>query len=407
MAIKKNPKKDIATPTSEQTPLNTTTAATGFNALTQEAKRKGYLTHEDLLNLLPSDFVDPNQMESIIDRLNEMGIRVYEVPPDNDELLLYNSDDDEEELTEAIELIARETRTTDPVRMYMREMGSVELLTREGEIEIAKRIESGIRQVMGALVYYPEIIESFIKRYHKIVGLQGRLSDIISGYFESDEEVAARVALAAANAANAAAIKELEMAALADEEEALAALAAKSKSKTASKTAKKEDEEEGDGEKEEDEEEEKDEEIEAGSTDDEEDAFGDNGPDPIYTAEQMATLEDLFNKYAAAIKKYGKQHKTTAKVRDALAEHYSKFKLSIKQFLRQTMRLRNLLRETREQERIIIRHCVTDAKTPRKDFIHAFSGHESDEKWLDTFIKAHPKSAAQLERFRKDIQRAQ
>src|SRR3989338_9098611 len=190
----------------------TTPPATGFNALTQEAKRKGYLTHEDLLNLLPSDFVDPNQMESIIDRLNEMGIRVYEVPPDNDELLLDNSDDDEEEITEVIEAIATENRTTDPVRMYMREMGSVELLTREGEIEIAKRIEVGIRQVMGALLYYPEIIESFIKRYHKIVALEGRLSDIIAGYFETEEETAAKAQIVAA--AKLAKEKELELAAI-------------------------------------------------------------------------------------------------------------------------------------------------------------------------------------------------
>src|SRR3990167_1722727 len=224
-------------------------ATTGFNALTQEAKRKGYLTHEDLLNLLPSDFVDPNQLESIIDRLNEMGIRVYEVPPDNDELLLDNSDDDEEEITEVIEAIATENRTTDPVRMYMREMGSVELLTREGEIEIAKRIESGIRQVMGALVYYPELIESFIKRYHKTVAQEGRLSDMISGYFESDEEVAKRVALvaataatAAANAANAAAIKEIEVAAALEAEEKR--IAAKAKAKLAGDEEEEEEEEE-------------------------------------------------------------------------------------------------------------------------------------------------------------------
>src|SRR3990167_5777426 len=172
---------------------NTNTAATGFNALTQEARRKGYLTHEDLLNLLPNDLVDSTQMESIIDRLNEMGIRVYEVPPDESELILDDSENDEE-IIEVIEAIAIENRTTDPVRMYMREMGSVELLTREGEIEIAKRIESGIRQVMSALVYYPEIVENFIKRYHKIVTQDGRLSDIIAGYFETDE------ALIAANA---------------------------------------------------------------------------------------------------------------------------------------------------------------------------------------------------------------
>src|SRR3990167_7091478 len=121
----------VAPPEStEQTEQTTSaTVATGFTALTQEAKRKGYLTHEDLINLLPNDYVDPNQMESIIDRLNEMGIRVFEVPPEQDELLLVDSDDTDDEISEVFTL-AIENRTTDPVRMYMREMGSVELLTR-------------------------------------------------------------------------------------------------------------------------------------------------------------------------------------------------------------------------------------------------------------------------------------
>jgi RNA polymerase primary sigma factor len=395
-------KSKVVAASSEQP---TTTASTGFTALTQEAKRKGYLTHEDLLNLLPSDFVDPNQLESIIDRLNEMGIRVYEVPPDNDELLLDNSDDDEDEVAEVIESIATENRTTDPVRMYMREMGSVELLTREGEIEIAKRIESGIRQVMSALVYYPELIESFIKRYHKIVATEGRLSDIISGYFESDEEAAAKSqALAAAKLAKDA---ELELAAIAlAEEEELALIAAAAKSKAKLEDGDDEEEEEEIKSKDADDEEEE-KELSSEGGDDEEDAFGDNGPDPIYTAEQMAILESLFEKYALSLKKFGKQHKTTAKCRDALADHYSRFKLSIKQFMRQTMRLRGLLREAREQERVIMRLCVTSAKTSRKDFIHSFVDHESDIEWIDGYIKAHPKSAAMLEANKKEIQRAQ
>ncbi|PIZ04442.1 MAG: RNA polymerase sigma factor RpoD [Gammaproteobacteria bacterium CG_4_10_14_0_8_um_filter_38_16] len=385
----------------QQNTNNATTTASGFNALTQEAKRKGYLTHEDLLNLLPSDFVDPNQMESIIDRLNEMGIRVYEVPPDENELLLADdNDDEEEEITEVIEAIATENRTTDPVRMYMREMGSVELLTREGEIEIAKRIESGIRQVMSALVYYPEIIESFIKRYHKIVAQEGRLSDILSGYFELDEAAMAAMAEIAENAKIA---KALELAEAEEEAEAIA-IAAKSKTKATTKDDNKsaavktddDDDESTDGA------------IAAGETaDEEEDAFGDNGPDPVYTAEQIKILEELFEKYTSSIKKNGKQHKTTAKYRDAVSEHYAKFKLSIKQFMRQTMRLRNLLRETREQERIIMKICVTSAKTPRKDFIHSFSGHESDLKWLATFSKAHPKAANTLTTMEKEIHRAQ
>ena len=388
----------IITPPQSQPASSTTT---GFAALTAEAKRKGYLTHEDLLNLLPSDFVDPSQLESIIDRLNEMGIRVYEVPPDENELLLDDNDDDEEEVADVIAAIA-ENRTTDPVRMYMREMGSVELLTREGEIEIAKRIETGIRQVMGALVYYPEIIESFIKRYHKIVNQMGRLSDIISGYFESDEEAAAKAQLAAT--AKLAKEKELELEALAEEEELAIIAEKKAKAKTTGieKSAVIDDEEDEDEEKEKE-----DEETSADSSDDEEDAFGDGGPDPVYTAEQMAILESLFEKYAESIAKNGKQHKTTAKHREALAEHYSKFKLSIKQFTRQTMKLRNLLRETREQERIIMRHCVVDAKTARKDFIQSFGGNESNLDWLDNYIKAHPDAAKKLEYYKKDIHRAQ
>lgn len=397
-----------ATPVqSTQNTSSNAATATGFSALTQEAKRKGYLTHEDLLNLLPNDFVDPNQMESIIGRLTEMGIRVYEVPPDENELLLLAEGDDEEELSEAIADIAIENRTTDPVRMYMREMGSVELLTREGEIEIAKRIEVGIRQVMSALVYYPELLESFIKRYHKILANQGRLSDIIAGYFESDEEVLARQTQAAALA------KELELQALADEKEAEELPLKKIDTKKLKKDADKKvvaaedgDEDESDDEDEDEEEGGEGEEKEGGG-DDEEDAFGDNGPDPIYTAEQMSTLEKLFEKYKTSIKKNGKQHKTTNKARDALAEHFSKFKLSIKQFLRLTMRLRNLLRETREQERIIMKYCVVDAKTQRKDFVHSFTGNESNLKWLDEYVKANPKSAASLKAFTIEIQRAQ
>ena len=257
-----------------------TTAATGFNALTQEAKRKGYLTHQHFINLLPNDFADPSQMESIIDRLNEMGIRVYEFPPDESELLLVDEEDDEEEITEVIEAIATENRTTDPVRMYMREMGSVELLTREGEIEIAKRIENGIRQVMSALVYYPEIIESFIKRYHKIVSQEGRLSDIISGYFESDEEVAARIQLAEAAA------KKLEAEAL-----ELIALKEEASRKKAERSAKSKNSGDEDSDDEKDKDKDEDEE---GDSSDSEDAFDDNGPDPIYTAEKIAILENLY-----------------------------------------------------------------------------------------------------------------
>ncbi len=164
----------------------------GFSALLEEAKHKGYLLHEDLLNLLPSDYVDPQQMEGIIDRLNEMGIKVFEFPPDADQLLLSETSA-EEEISEAIDVLVTETRTTDPVRLYMREMGRVELLTREDEINIAKRIEEGTRQVLSAIAVYPKIVSSVIEEYQRIVDEHGRLSDIVTGFYhpglEEGEEV--------------------------------------------------------------------------------------------------------------------------------------------------------------------------------------------------------------------------
>jgi len=121
----------------------------------------------------------------------------------------------------------------------------------------------------------------------------------------------------------------------------------------------------------------------------------------------MHILEALYSKYVNAIKKYGKKHKTTAKHRDALAEHYSKFKLSIKQFMLQTMRLRALLRETRLQEREVMRLCVMSAKTPRKDFISTFPGNEANPEWLEEYIKSHPDQATRLKAHQREIIRAQ
>lgn len=327
----------------------------GFNALLEEAKRKGYLLHEDLLNLLPNDFVDPNQMEGIIDRLNEMGIKVFEVPPDADTLLLSEQAAATEEITEAIEVLTTETRTTDPVRMYMREMGSVELLTREGEIVIAKRIEEGIRQVMGALVQYPETVTSFIANYDKIVENEGRLSDIIIGYFNDLP-------------------------------------AAPPSSKT------EEIDNDSDGNKTDN---------QAKEADKDDDADFDTGPDPIFTKEQIEKLRKLNTRYLNAIKKHGRKHDKTLKAQKEVADHFSEFKLAIKQFLRHTMRLRGLLRETREYEQFIMGYCVKKSRIPRKQFIASFPGNESNLNWVNEFAKENQEQSKRLLAFEKEIQRAQ
>src|SRR3990167_604530 len=229
---------------SKPAPAKTDTQRIGFNALLEEAKTKGFLIHEDLINLLPNDFVDPTQMESIIDRLNEMGIKVFECPPDADSLLLEAGEQADDEINEdAAEVLAVETRTTDPVRMYMREMGSVELLTREGEIVIAKRIEEGIRQVMGAFIQYHNMIEQFIAEYEAIVATEGRLSDLIIGFFDEpgNETETPKPPLVAVVPAKVAAAAE-------DDEEGDVAVAEES------------------------------------------DEFGDTGPDPILTKENIEQL---------------------------------------------------------------------------------------------------------------------
>lgn len=353
----------------------------GFNALLEEAKRKGYLVHEDLLTLLPNDLIDPNEMEGIIDRLNEMGIKVFAIAPEEGSMML-EEETSEEEISDAIEVLASvETRTTDPVRMYMREMGSVELLTREGEIVIAKRIEDGVRQIMSALVQYPESVASFIRQYEHLIETEGRLNDLISGFF--DEEIATAPKTVQAPVKEEVSVKE---------KAAEKPVTSKKEPPTKEGATKTTDEEEEEG---------------GESGEGEEDFMGEAGPDPVYTKEQIDELRKLYQRYVNSIEKNGKQDEKTKKHQKKLAEHFSKFKLAIKAFLRLTMRIRGLLRETRAQERLILNYCVNKVRTPRKHFIASFPGNESNENWLNKYIEEHPEQAKKLKSYEKEIIRAQ
>jgi RNA polymerase primary sigma factor len=335
---------------------------TGFKQLINEAKRKGYLIHEDLLTMLPNHCIDPSKMEEIISVLNEMNIKVFEsAPADDDEIHVTDSDDDE--IQEAVEVLATETRTTDPVRMYMREMGSVELLTREGEIVIAKRIEEGTRQVMSALVQYPELIESFVEDYRNIIANEGRISDMISGFFDDDDEPATP-------AAN------------------------KEKEKEASTNDNKEDDSDGDGD---------DSDGDSGSSE-----FGDNGPDLELANQHIDELEKLNQKFAASLKKNGRENKTSQNHQKKLAECFANFKLSIKEFTKMISTIRDMMEQVRIQERVILNVCVNKAKAPRKIFIHSFPNQETSPEWLDSFIKeVDEKAARKLEIYRIEVTRAQ
>ncbi|MGY8870296.1 MAG: RNA polymerase sigma factor region1.1 domain-containing protein, partial [Pseudomonadales bacterium] len=185
--------------------------------LIARGKEQGYLTYTEVNDHLPEDIADPDQVEDIIRMINDMGIPVSEVAPDAETLLMKEGDSsvdtDEEAVAALVESDAG--RTTDPVRMYMREMGTVELLTREGEIVIAKRIEEGIREVMSALAFFPGSVEIILEAYNSVLQEEGRLSDIFSGYIDPDSVIAAQ----AAEAAEAAAALQEELGDNAEEEE--------------------------------------------------------------------------------------------------------------------------------------------------------------------------------------------
>ena len=166
--------------------------------LIAKGKEQGYLTYSEVNDHLPEGIVDPEQIEDIISMINDMGIAVHEVPPDADALLLLgstvNADDDEtEEAAAALATIDSEFgRTTDPVRMYMREMGTVDLLTREGEIKIAKRIEKGLNQALAALAAYPPTIRTLLAEYERVEAGEAKLTDLLTGYIDpnaKEEEI--------------------------------------------------------------------------------------------------------------------------------------------------------------------------------------------------------------------------
>ena len=163
--------------------------------LIEKGREQGYLTYADVNDHLPEDISDPDQVDEIIGMINDLGLQVHETAPDADTLMLSESSDDQDEIAleqaaEALAAVENETgRTTDPVRMYMREMGTVDLLTREGEIEIAKRIEEGMRDLLDASVHYPGIVEYVIDFYEQVKSEDKKLSELLTGFLEEMEEV--------------------------------------------------------------------------------------------------------------------------------------------------------------------------------------------------------------------------
>ncbi len=329
--------------------------------LIARGREQGYLTYAEVNDHLPEDISDPEQVEDIIRMINDMGINVFESAPDADALLLAEADTDEAAAEEAAAALAAvETdigRTTDPVRMYMREMGTVELLTREGEIEIAKRIEEGIREVMSAIAHFPGSVDGILAEYQRVTSEGGRLSDVLSGYIDPDD-----------GSVPEAEVEPVEL-----------------KDDSVDKDKDDEDEEDGDAEEEE----------------------GDGGPDPEEAARRFGAVAEQLVKAKKALKKHGRGSKQADAELLALAELFMPIKLVPKQFDVLVAGVRSALERVRQQERAIMQLCVRDARMPRSDFLKLFPGNEVNLEWVDGLSKGKAKYAAALAELSDEIKRNQ
>ncbi|HIG66582.1 MAG TPA: RNA polymerase sigma factor RpoD [Porticoccaceae bacterium] len=314
----------------------------GIKDLIAKGREQGYLTYAEVNDHLPEDIADPEQVEDIIQMINDMGITVYENAPDAETLLMRTGDNtpDEVAAAEAAAALAsvesEQHRTTDPVRMYMREMGSVELLTREGEIEIAKRIEEGTRELMSAVAEWPSTVATVIAVWDKVIAGDKKLTDLISGYLNPMEHVPS--ALAQQQAAEAA---EAERIANGEEIE------------------EKEEEEQHEG-----------------------------GLDPEVATERFEEIRKQLIKAEKSVAKTGRSSDPSLKQMAELAELFKYLKLTPRQFDPLIGLIRAAVEKIRKEERIIMKLCIRFAKMPRKEFIKSFPGNETNLKWTSSLIKA-------------------
>ncbi|MCZ6643044.1 MAG: RNA polymerase sigma factor RpoD [Gammaproteobacteria bacterium] len=317
--------------------------------LIAKGKEQGYITYAEVNDHLPDDISDPDQIEDIIRMINDMGITVYEHAPDADELLTTQENTADEIAAEeaAAALAAVETevgRTTDPVRMYMREMGTVELLTREGEIAIAKRIEEGIRDVLWALSQYPGPVEYLLETYAEATK-EGRLSDMLVGYLDPTDVVPAAPQVQPG--------------------------------------------------------------VQVVKKDDDDDEEEDKGPDPVEAKRRFTALKRQFNKTQKIVAAKGRSDKEAMIQLQKLGKAFSPFKLVPRHFDEITDMAREGLFRLRRQERIIMGVCVRNARVPRNVFRKEYVGNETSIVWVNKLIKAKKDFSGPLEAEKDDIIRAQ
>lgn len=330
-----------------------------LKVLIARGKEQGFLTYAEVNDHLPNDIVEPEQIEDIVNMINDMGITVHESPPDLEGQITDNTNaPDEDAAAEAAAALASLEnefgRTTDPVRMYMREMGTVDLLTREGEIRIAKRIEEGLGQVLSALSSYPGTIKTLLNAYQMILDEEMKLSDVIVGFNDTshypDEGI---------QVVNPTQIQESD----------------------------------DDSDDDADDSEEEEEEVAALTVED--------------VKEHIEKLEKLHTKYVKSVKRYGKEDNKTKVHEKELGDFFLELKLAPKFIALLTDNLRDLIDRIRFTERRVMELCVKEAKMPRKEFIADFPGNEINHKWIRDVLKKKEPYIEKLKEREEEILKVQ
>ena len=315
--------------------------------LIAKGKVQGFLTYAEVNDHLPSDIVDPEQIEDIIGMINDMGIQVYEVAPDEDSLItdgaVTDDEDDDDEVAALASVDSEFGRTTDPVRMYMREMGSVELLSREDELKIAKRIEEGQQQVVRAISRSCKVVDEFLNSFDSITEEEGglRLTDLVAGFVDLNEQDPA-------------------LSIQADDAE---------------------------------------------TEQTEEDEV--KGVDYEEVKTKVEVLRKHLKSVSAAIKKHGYEDAKVDRKLDELAESFIEFKWTPQFFKKLTSIISDAMASIRAQEKLIMDLCVDTAGIPRNDFINSFTGHETDPEWMKQYLQPESQYGELLAVNEQEIVKAQ
>ena len=318
--------------------------------LIQLGKEQGYLTYAEINDQMPDSVTDSDQVEEIIQMLTDVGIPIYDVAPDEDDMLLtgVSNDDDDIAVDEAATVLANvETepgRTTDPVRMYMREMGTVELLTRDGEIGIAKRIEEGMREVQYIMAYWPGTVKFVLGEYEQVLAGEKKISDVVTGFLELEDG-------------------DFEL---------------------------KEDEIEPDFENPQT----------AIKVPDDAD---DSSLDPEEVRVRFEEIQTLFAKAKKTLDKHGRNSEKAKQAYDELATRFMLIKLNNRLSDQVMTLMREVYDDVRTTERQIMRLVVRRGKMPLEEFKKTFPSNETNVEWLAHRIEGKPAFAETLAKVMPEV----